>query len=127
MLTVQVVLDSRKLGGSALLLPLKVAWLASHTCRQFLQHVLDGHFTYRQDALARAESVALVCVKKASIISGSASSRATLTNATTCLDLEVLAVIEAFSTLHFTFKIASLLTADPLLPTVNAFDVLRRA
>ena len=37
MLTVQVDLDSRKLGNSAMLLPLKDAWLASRTYRQFLQ------------------------------------------------------------------------------------------
>ena len=79
-----------------------------------------------QDVLARAESLALFCVKKASSISGSGSCRATLANATTCLDLEVLAVIEAFSIVHFNFKISSLPTAVPLLPTVNAFDVMRR-
>jgi len=59
MLSVYVDLDSRQLGGSALLLPLKVAWLAFHTCRRIVQHVLDGHFTDKQNALARAESVAL--------------------------------------------------------------------
>ncbi len=127
MLTVQVDLDSRQRGGSALLLPLKDAWLASHTCRQFMQYVLDGHFTDKKDALARAESVALYYVKKPSNISGAGSCRATLANATVCLDLEVLSVIDAFATLHFTFNIASLPSANPVLATINAFDLIRRA
>jgi hypothetical protein len=54
MLTVQVEVDSRKLGGSALLLPLKDAWLASTTCRQLLQHVLDGNFPDRKAPMVAA-------------------------------------------------------------------------
>ncbi len=34
MLNVQVVLDSRTIGGSTMLIPFEVAWLGEHTCRQ---------------------------------------------------------------------------------------------
>ena len=127
MLTVQVELDSRLLGGSASFLPFKYAWLASTTCRHLLQHVLDDHFTDRQDALAREKNIKLFCVKKSTSSYGSGSCRATLANATTCMDFMVLSVVDAFSTAYFAFKIASMPTVAPLLPAIiNPFDLMRR-
>jgi hypothetical protein len=39
----------------------------------------------------------------------------------------VLSVIDSFATLHFTFKITSLPSANPVRAMINAFDVIRRA
>ena len=52
---------------------------------------------------------------------------AILANATTCLDVVLLSFINAFATLHFTFKIASKPNATPPMPTDNPFVVMRRA
>ena len=42
-LTILVEMDSRRLGGSMLLLLFDNAWLASNTCRELLLHVLVTH------------------------------------------------------------------------------------
>ena len=51
-----------------------------------------------------------------------------LANAMTCLDLTVMSVINAFSTLHSTFKISSLPTATrpPLPNKIDPFVIMRR-
>ena len=43
MLEVQVELDSRRIGGSSLLIPFKDIWLASHTLRDFFPQALAQH------------------------------------------------------------------------------------
>ena len=40
----QVKLDSRTIGGSALLIPFEFTWLVDHTCRQLLSHVREVNF-----------------------------------------------------------------------------------
>jgi len=63
MLIVQVELDSHRLGGSTMLIPLKDAWLAANTCRELVKHVLNKHLNSR-DVIAAAEKVKLYCDKK---------------------------------------------------------------
>jgi hypothetical protein len=62
-ITIQVELDCRKLGGSMLLLPFDGLWLGSNTCREMLNQVLDGYLD-RPTALATAEVVKMICTKQ---------------------------------------------------------------
>jgi hypothetical protein len=62
-ITIVVELDSRRLGGSMLLLPFDVAWLSSNTCREMLKLVLNEHLD-RPTALATAEVVKRLCTKQ---------------------------------------------------------------
>jgi len=62
-LTIQVEVDSRRLGGRSPLIPFKDAWLASHTCREMLQQVLDQNLD-GSDALVNTEQIALFRSKK---------------------------------------------------------------
>ena len=126
----QVELNSRRLGGSALLIPFEDAWLESNSCRQLLKHVLDEKLD-GSDVLVAADEVKMFCVKQQDNITSSGKKTRVekeLANATSCLDLTVMSVIDAFSTLHFTFKISSLPTATrpPLPNTVDPFVIMRR-
>ena len=102
MITVQVELDSRRLGGSALLIPFADRMLASTTCRQLLQQVLTEHLD-QPDLLATLEKVSLFVIKQHDNISGSGRKTRVdkdMANATACMDMTALSVIEAFSTLY---------------------------
>ena len=61
MMTVQIALDSRTIGGNEMLIPFEDTRLADHTCRQFLSHVLDTHLE-RPEVLATVDNVRLFCV-----------------------------------------------------------------
>ena len=70
MMTIQVELDSRRLGGSALLIPYADNILASTTCRQMLQGVLTDHLQ-QPDLLATVEKVSMHIIKQQDNVSGS--------------------------------------------------------
>jgi hypothetical protein len=130
MMTVQVELDSRRLGGSALLIPFADSMLASTTCRQLLQQVLTEHLD-QPDLLATLEKVSLFVIKQHDNISGSGRKTRVdkdMANATACMDMTALSVIEAFSTQYFSFK----LTCKPAETSQarnlrNAFEVLKQS
>ena len=63
MMTIQVELDSRRLGGSALLIPFADSMLASTTCRQLLQQVLAEHLD-KPDLHATSEKVSMFIIKQ---------------------------------------------------------------
>ena len=126
-ITVLVEVDSRKLGGSMLLLPFEDAWLSSNTCRELLLHVLVTHLE-RPTALVTAEHVKMFCSKQEVVTESGLSARVEkeIANATGCVDMPVLSVIKAFSTLSFTFKITSRPTATASRPIINPFDIMRQ-
>ncbi len=62
-LTVQVEIDSRKLGGTMLLHPFPVVWLESNTCRELLRRVLADHLV-RPTTLVTTEVVKMYCTKQ---------------------------------------------------------------
>ena len=70
LLTVQVELDLRRLGGSALLIPFDDAWLESNPCRQLLKHVLDEQLD-ESDVLVAADEVKMSprCIYSLSAVS----------------------------------------------------------
>jgi hypothetical protein len=95
-----------------------------------LKHVFDEQLD-GSDVLVAADEVKMFCVKQQdNITSLGKKSRfeKELANATTCLDLTMMSVIDAFSTLHFAFKISSLPTATrpPLPSEVDPFVIMRR-
>ena len=106
MLTIQVEVDSQRLGGSSLLIPFKDAWLASHSCRELLRQVLDQNLD-GSDALVTAVQVSLFCSKKQVIATGFGPCRSTVANASSCMDFTVISIIDAFSTVNFAFKIVA--------------------
>ena len=106
MLTIQIEVDSRRLGDSSLSIPVKDAWLASHTRCEMLQQVLDQN-SDGSDALVMAEHITLFCSQKLDSATGSSPCRSSMANASTCLDFTVLIVIDAFSTVNFAFKIVA--------------------
>ena len=128
-MTIQVELDSRRLGGSALLIPYADTMLASTTCRQLLQQVLCEHLD-EQDLLAAAEKVSMFIIKQHENVTGSGRKTRVdkdLANATACLDMPALSVIESFSTQYFNFKVTSRPSAAPQARSLqNAFEVLKR-
>jgi hypothetical protein len=63
MLTVNVELDTRMLGGSAMRIPLEDAWLGLHTCRELRERVLNNNLD-RLDVLGMLERVKLFCIKQ---------------------------------------------------------------
>ncbi len=100
MMTIQVESDTRRLGGITLLIPFSDNILASTTCRNLLMAILIGHLD-QPDLLQSVEKVSMIVIKQHDNVSG--SSRKTradmdLANATTCLDMFALFVIESFST-----------------------------
>ena len=70
MMTVQVELDSRRLGGSALLIPYADSWLASTTYRHFLSRVLTDHLQ-RPEIIATAKQVSICIIKQRDNVTGS--------------------------------------------------------
>jgi len=128
-MTIQVELDSRRLGGSALLIPFADSMLASTTCRQLLQQVLAEHLD-KPDLLATSEKVSMFIIKQHDNVSGSGRKTRVdkdLANATDCMDMTALSVIEAFSTQFFTFKVTSQPAETPQARTLlNAFEVLKQ-
>ena len=129
MMTIQVELDTRRLGGSALLIPFADNILASTTCRNLLQAVLIGHLDHR-DLLQSVEKVSMFVIKQHDNVSGSGRKTRVdkdLANATACLDMFALSMIESFSTLSFNFKLTSKPTVAPQgRSLLNAFEVLKR-
>ncbi len=106
MMTIQVELDTRRLGGSALRIPFADNILASTTCRNLLQTVLNGHLD-QPDLLQSMEKVSMLVIKQHDNASGFGRKTRVdkdLANATTCLDMFALFVIESFSTQSFNFK-----------------------
>ena len=129
MLIVHVELDSRRLGGSLSLIPFADAQLSSHTCRDILQNVLDIHLE-RPTALLTAEVVHMYCIKQHDTVNGSGrNSRVAkeMANASACIDMKLLSVINAFSKLYFSFKIWSLPTTLLTQARVNPFELMRRS
>jgi hypothetical protein len=128
-MTIQVELDTRRLGGSALLIPFSDNILTSTTCRNLLQTVLIGHLD-QPDFLQSVEKVIMFVIKQHDNVSGSGRKTRVdkdLANATTCLDMFALYVIESFSTPSFNFKLTSKLTVAPQARSLlNAFEVLKR-
>ena len=125
-ITVQVEVDSRRFGGSSLLIPFKDVWLASHTCREMLQQVLTENLN-GVEVLENAEQITCFVSKRQDSTTGSGPCRSSVANATTCMDFTVLAVIDAFSTLYFAFKIVSKSNASTSQPSlINAFEFLKR-
>jgi len=94
-ITVQVEVDSCRLGGSSLLIPFKDAYLASHTCRDMLQEVLTENRN-GVDALENAEQITLFISKRQGSTTDSGPCRSSMANATACMDFIVLGVIDAF-------------------------------
>ncbi len=96
-MTIVVQLDSRRLGGSMLLLPFDVAWLSSNTCREMLKLVLIEHLD-RPAALATAEVVCMFCTKQEVVTEYGIAARIEreIANATTCIEMPILAVITSF-------------------------------
>ncbi len=106
MMTIQVKLDTRRLGGSELLIPFADNIMASTTCRNLLQTVLIGHLD-QPHLLPSVEKVSMFVIKQHDNVVGSGRKTRVdkdLANATTCLDMFALSVIDSFSTQSFNFK-----------------------
>jgi hypothetical protein len=102
MVMVQVELDGRRLGGSALLIPLADVWLSSNTCRKLSQQVLCDHL-HRPEVLSVAEKISMFCMKQKDTITGSGRKARVdkdLANAAACLDRKCMSVIDLFSTMY---------------------------
>ena len=97
MITIQVELDSRRLGGSAMLIPhADIIW-ASTTCRQILQGVLTDHLQ-QPDLLATVEKVSMLIIQQHDNISGSGRKTPVdkdIANVTACMDLSGMSLIES--------------------------------
>jgi hypothetical protein len=128
MLSVVVEQDSRKLGGNTILIPFQDIWLINNTCRQLLQYVLNEHLNL-PDVLVAASQVKMYCMQQEESTSGSGRKKRVdkdLANATACLDLTCMFVVESFSTLSFRFKLISAetpaATARARADQVNPFE-----
>jgi hypothetical protein len=107
MMTIHVELDSRRLGGSALLVPYADNMQASTTCRDLLQQVLIEHL-HQPNLLHTAEKASMFIIKHHDNVFGSGRKTRVdkdLANATIILDMSALSVIETFSTHSFNFKL----------------------
>jgi len=127
MMTIQVELYSRRLGGSALLISFADSMLASTTCRHLLQLFL-AEYLNKPDLLASSEMVSMFIIKQHDNVSGSGRKMCVdmdLANATDCMDMTALLVIEAFSTHFFPFKVTSQPAETPQGRTLlNSFEVM---
>ena len=128
MLTILVEQDSRKLGGTTLLIPFQELWLINNTCRQLLQFVLNEHLNL-PDVLVGASQVKMFCMQQEESTSGSGRKKRVdkdLANATACLDCTCMFVVESFSTQSFRFRIIPAETPAAAAPTraqqVNPFE-----
>jgi hypothetical protein len=128
MMTIQVELDSRRLGGGALLIPFSDDTLASIPCRQMLKQVLDEQLN-QPNFLANAEKASFLIIKQHDNVSSSGRKTHVdkdLADATTCMDMSALSVIASFSTEFFNFKVTSQSSAVSQARNLqNAFEVLR--
>jgi hypothetical protein len=107
MITIQVELDSRRLEGSAMLIPYVESILASTTCRQMLQGVLTDHLQ-QPDLLATVEKVIMFIIKQQDNVSGYGRKTRVdkdIANATACMDLSAMPVIESYSTQYFFLQV----------------------
>ncbi len=127
MLTFLVELDSKRLGGTMLLLPFEVEWLTCNTCREMLDHVLVHHLG-NPTALVTAEVVKMFCTKQEVVTESSLTPRLEneVANATGCMDMMVMSVVKAFSTMSFSFKISFRPTSALSRPHINPFDIMRQ-
>ena len=97
MITIQVELDSRRLGGSALLIPYADIILVSTTCRHMQQGILTDHL-HQPYLLATVEKVSMHIIKQQDNITGSGRKMRVdkdIANATACMDLSAMSVIES--------------------------------
>jgi hypothetical protein len=127
-ITIVVELDSRRLGGSMMLLPFGIAGLSSNTCREMLKLVLIEHLD-RPTALAIAEVIKMFCTKQEVMTESGIDARIEreIANAITCIEMYVMTVTTSFSTFSFTFKITSRPTATPSREIINPFIVMRQS
>ena len=99
-ITIQVELDSRGLGGSAMLIHYVDNILASITCRQVMQGFLTDHLQ-QLDLLVTVEKVSTFIIKQQDNVSSSGRKTRVdkdIANATACMDLSAISVIESYST-----------------------------
>ncbi len=92
MITIQVELDSRRLWGSALLIPYADIILESTTNRHMLQGVFTDHL-HKPDLLATVEKVSMHIIKQQDNISGFGRKTRVdkdIANATACMDLSAI-------------------------------------
>ena len=70
----------------------------------------------------------MFCTKQEVVTESGLSARVEkeIANATRCVDMLVLSVIKAFSTLAFTFKITSRPNATASRPIINFFDIMQK-
>ena len=96
-ITIVVELDSRRLGGSMMLLPFGIAGLSSNTCREMLKLVLIEHLD-RPTALAIAEVIKMFCTKQEVMTESGIDARIEreIANAITCIEMSFLTVITSF-------------------------------
>ena len=95
MLTIVVEQDSRKFGGSTLLIEFDKSWLAKNSGRELLANVLCEHLEL-SDVLASTSQVKIFCMQQQESTLGSGRKVRVdkeLANATACLDCKVLYVI----------------------------------
>jgi hypothetical protein len=122
-----VELNSRKLGGNALLIPSADTMLVSTTCRQMLQEVVLSEQLHQPDLLATVEKVSIFAIKQHDNVSSSDMKTRVdknLANATTCMDMSMISVIESLSTQYFTFKLTSS-KVDRSTPSKSSSKCLR--
>ena len=61
MLAILVELDSKRLGGTMLILPFEVEWLTGNTCRELLHHVLVHHLDHRLEHTSQGALRTVLC------------------------------------------------------------------
>ena len=102
--TVLVEVNSRRLGGSMMLLPFEDAWLASNTCRELLPRVLVINLD-RPTALVITEHIKMFCSKQKVVTESGLSARVEkeIANASGCVDTQVSTVIKSVldACIHF--------------------------
>ncbi len=103
MLSVQIEVDGRTLGGNEMLIPFTDVWLGENCCRQLLDHVLAEHHQ-RPDFLETVEEVKLVC-KKQQETTGNRLDMREFANARACMDISVSAVMLSLNIQSFHFKL----------------------
>ncbi len=124
MLTVQIEVDGRTLGGNEL----TDAWLGENSCRHLLAHVLAEHHP-RPNFLATVHEVKLMCKKQQETTMNRLDIRE-FANATPCMDISLSAITVALNPQSFHFKLASsILTmaqaAPSSWPLANAFAIIQ--
>jgi len=110
-----------------MLLPFEVQWLESNTRHELLKRVLVEHL-HRHTALTTTEVLNMFCTKQEVVIESGLNVHIEreIANATACIEMIVMAVVKAFSTLSFAFKITSRPTATPSSARKNTCEVMRQ-